>query len=387
MTSIATPLKLFVGSIPAATTEDVLKSELQKHGRIENLFYNPDTKGTNRGWAFANCPAKEDALAIIAAMDRKMTLPGGDKCVEVRFADKKNPAIGGLAAPQSAVKCPWVTYETQDGHRYYYNVVTSVTTWDKPPELDRPPIGGGMGAPGVGTGFGPAGCNVYIFHLPPEWSEQELVHYFSSFGNVVGVRVPRDDQTLRNKGYAFVSFDSNRAALNAVVGLNGLSIGGKWLKVTLKKGEENFYPPGFPQGDSSIGGVSQGNDRTIVEQQKQFLQSIGMLDHSAQTSANTLRQQFINSGASPMYPYGQPAYMPQQPYQQIAGYPPSQQIAIPAGVPTPAGMHNPTGAAYIYGPNTTAQTAYGSWGPMPSTSAAGATQPASGASSYRYSPY
>eukprot|EP00916_Digyalum_oweni_P014336 GHVL01023565.1.p1 GENE.GHVL01023565.1~~GHVL01023565.1.p1 ORF type:complete len:316 (+),score=50.16 GHVL01023565.1:36-983(+) len=260
-------VKLFVGSVPASTSEESLKEELLKYGRIESLFFCPDTKGTNRGWAFANVPTNEDALAVIAGLDQNLVLPGSDKPIEVRYADQKAQMNSG------GLKSPWVPYTTADGNRYYYNIVTCTASWDRPAELD----------PGnVGSAFGPAGCNVYIFHLPHEWSETELIQYFSAFGKIVGVRVPRDEGSNRNKGYAFVSYDGNKAALNAVVGLNGLNVGGKWLKVMLKKGEENFYPAGFPQG----------NHRAIVDQQRQYLQSIGLLDIGAQHAGDSIRHQF-----------------------------------------------------------------------------------------------
>ena len=43
----------------------------------------------------------------------------------------------------------------------------------------------------------------------------------------------------KSKGYGFVSFDNSKSANEAIEAMNGLEIGGKRLKVELKKGNEN----------------------------------------------------------------------------------------------------------------------------------------------------
>eukprot|EP00916_Digyalum_oweni_P011299 GHVL01018826.1.p2 GENE.GHVL01018826.1~~GHVL01018826.1.p2 ORF type:complete len:292 (+),score=57.13 GHVL01018826.1:2389-3264(+) len=271
---------------------------------------------------------------------------------ESEDADQKNAtsSISNGTAPTSPGKSPWVTYTTPEGHPYYYNVITSVTSWEKPAELDsksqtimpNPVVA-------AATGFGPVGCNVYLFHLPHEWTEAEIRNVFSPYGQILGVRVPRCDQSGKNKGYAFVSYESNKAALNAVVGLNGLHAGGKWLKVTLKKGEEEYYPAGFPQG----------NHRTVVEQQRQHLHSLGLLDHAAQAAGDAMRLQ--QSLVNPKIPqqYMPPGAAAQYAYQNVAyGYPAGQSVRPPVvygGPPTDPniaywGHTAQAGGAYRYQP-------------------------------------
>lgn len=43
-----------------------------------------------------------------------------------------------------------------------------------------------------------------------------------------------------SRGYGFVSFDRQRSALNAVIGMNGFSVGHKRLKVSLKRGDDGY---------------------------------------------------------------------------------------------------------------------------------------------------
>ncbi|CAM9893225.1 unnamed protein product, partial [Choristocarpus tenellus] len=48
-------------------------------------------------------------------------------------------------------------------------------------------------------------------------TEEELATYFSKFGVIESVSINRDDRTHRGRGFAFVKFFQESAALNAVV--------------------------------------------------------------------------------------------------------------------------------------------------------------------------
>ena len=97
----------------------------------------------------------------------------------------------------------------------------------------------------AGHSQGPAGCNLFIFHLPIEWTETEVISYFSPFGNVISARIMCDKNTGKSRGYGFVSYDNHISSINAVKMMNGCQIAGKRLKVQLKKGEEvpNYLVP------------------------------------------------------------------------------------------------------------------------------------------------
>lgn len=50
-----------------------------------------------------------------------------------------------------------------------------------------------------GPKLGPDGANLFVLHLPPEWTEQDLVTNFSPFGNVIQARITRDRATGQSK--------------------------------------------------------------------------------------------------------------------------------------------------------------------------------------------
>ncbi|XP_034670090.1 CUGBP Elav-like family member 2 isoform X1 [Drosophila subobscura] len=89
---------------------------------------------------------------------------------------------------------------------------------------------------------GPEGCNLFIYHLPQEFTDTDLASTFLPFGNVISAKVFIDKQTSLSKCFGFVSFDNPDSAQVAIKAMNGFQVGTKRLKVQLKKPKDASKP-------------------------------------------------------------------------------------------------------------------------------------------------
>eukprot|EP00667_Euglena_gracilis_P002002 EG_transcript_2002 len=116
--------------------------------------------------------------------------------------------------------------------------------------------------------YGPPGSNVFIFHLPQSFTEQDMRTLFQPYGNIISCCLFLDRQTGRSKCFGFVSYDSAESAQAAIQALNGYQVGNYRLKVQIKAGDLQQKPntPGYGPTPSSYAGaaVQVGQPQTVV---------------------------------------------------------------------------------------------------------------------------
>ncbi|XP_061366450.1 RNA-binding protein BRN1 [Gastrolobium bilobum] len=89
---------------------------------------------------------------------------------------------------------------------------------------------------------GPPGANLFIYHIPQEFGDEELANAFQPFGRVLSAKVFVDKATGVSKCFGFVSYDSPDAAQAAIGMMHGFQLGSKKLKVQLKRDNKQGKP-------------------------------------------------------------------------------------------------------------------------------------------------
>ncbi|XP_041453287.1 CUGBP Elav-like family member 1 isoform X12 [Lytechinus variegatus] len=98
------------------------------------------------------------------------------------------------------------------------------------------------GAAGQKQKEGPEGANLFIYHLPQDYTDTDLISMFSPYGGILSAKVFIDKNTNLSKCFGFVSYDSPISAQTAIQAMNGFSVGTKRLKVQLKRSKEASKP-------------------------------------------------------------------------------------------------------------------------------------------------
>ncbi|KNC77540.1 hypothetical protein SARC_10001 [Sphaeroforma arctica JP610] len=148
------------------------------------------------------------------------------------------PAAGGMGAPPQA-PAPYGGYNPMQ----------------QPQPYGAPPAGAyGMGTPAGSAGMsapssaassnasGPEGANLFVYHVPNEWTDNDLYANFAPFGTVLSAKVFIDKNTGLSKCFGFVSYDNAASASAAIQSMNGYRIANKMLKVQLKRPRDSSRP-------------------------------------------------------------------------------------------------------------------------------------------------
>jgi RNA recognition motif-containing protein len=100
---------------------------------------------------------------------------------------------------------------------------------------------------------------LYVGNLAFSVTDDELQQAFTSFGNVMSARVVMDRMTGRSKGFGFVEIEDDAQADEAVNKMNGQTIGGRPVRVSEAKPQEDR--PRGPRREGGGGGGFGGGGR------------------------------------------------------------------------------------------------------------------------------
>jgi CUG-BP- and ETR3-like factor len=239
--------KLYVGMLSRETVPEEIERMFEVYGKVKEVYLMRDRNtGRSKGSAFVRFYDRESAISAVNALNERVRDKNAPGYMQVRFAQARSRAPpGGMryGAP----------YGQQQQHGYgavpNYGARPGMYGYGAPP-MGRP--GYGAPVPGVAPGApgaygmpaspigsqtnGPFGANLFIFGLPEEYSDADLLALFQSFGVVVSCKVLRDNATGSSKGCGFVSFDNVESASQAIQLMDSYQVGHKRLSVRHKKG-------------------------------------------------------------------------------------------------------------------------------------------------------
>jgi len=184
--------------------------------------------GLSKGVGFIRFDQRIEAERAIAKLNG--TVPeGATEPITVKFANnpsnnaKAIPPLAAYLAPQAARRALGAALHPASRFRY------SPLAGDL---LAGQSLLPGMAATN-GSGWSVELC-IFVYNLAPETEENILWQLFGPFGAVQNVKVIRDLQTNKCKGFGFVTMTNYEEALVAIQSLNGYTLGNRVLQVSFK---------------------------------------------------------------------------------------------------------------------------------------------------------
>src|ERR1700734_720323 len=101
--------------------------------------------------------------------------------------------------------------------------------------------------------------NIYVSNLSFNVTDEDLQDYFAEYGEVSSAKVIMDRETGKSRGFAFVEMSDDEAAQKAIQELDGASVDGRTIGVSVAKPrEDRASGGGGPKGGT--GGFQRRNN-------------------------------------------------------------------------------------------------------------------------------
>eukprot|EP00004_Rigifila_ramosa_P022120 TRINITY_DN5986_c1_g2_i1.p1 TRINITY_DN5986_c1_g2~~TRINITY_DN5986_c1_g2_i1.p1 ORF type:complete len:401 (-),score=86.45 TRINITY_DN5986_c1_g2_i1:27-1229(-) len=197
---------IFVGDLASDVDDKTLLAAFSSFGTIlESRVMWDSSTGRSRGYGFVTFAAKEHAEKAIVEMQ-------------------------GQFLGSRAIRCNWASTKEQQQQQALLQQASSAMSSAglQPASLQA-----------VMAQAQFSNHTVYVGNLASELAEDALRSLFQQFGMIDDVRLNRE------KGYAFLRFQSHEQAAHAILSMNGRSVSGKTLKCGWGK-EKSAHPP-MPQ--------------------------------------------------------------------------------------------------------------------------------------------
>jgi len=224
---------LYVSGLPKHMTQPDLERLFASCGNIitsrilcDNISggsKDGSVPGLSKGVGFIRFDQRVEAERAIQKLNG--TIPeGATEPITVKFAN--NPSNNAKAIP------PLAAYLAPQAARRALGAALHPASRFRFSPLAGDLLAGNTLLPGMATNG--SGWCIFVYNLAPETEENILWQLFGPFGAVQNVKVIRDLQTNKCKGFGFVTMTNYDEALVAIQSLNGYTLGNRVLQVSFK---------------------------------------------------------------------------------------------------------------------------------------------------------
>ncbi|KAI4246171.1 MAG: hypothetical protein L6R40_002124 [Gallowayella cf. fulva] len=112
---------------------------------------------------------------------------------------------------------------------------------------------------------------IYIGGLPFDLSEGDIITIFSQYGEPTFVKLVRDKETGKSKGFAFLKYEDQRSTDLAVDNLGGATVMGRVLKVDHTKYKKRDDEEEEEQMQNGAAGGKNASDTEMEEERRPML--------------------------------------------------------------------------------------------------------------------
>lgn len=214
---------LYVSGLPINMTQQDLEDLFSPYGKIiMSRILSDSTTGLSKGVGFIRYDQRTEAERAIKELNGSVPKRAIEP-ITVKFASNPNNLNKVIPPPIAAYLTP------QTARRFGGPIHHSAGRFRYSPLADLPP-----NAMLPGNAVNGSGWCIFVYNLPPETEENVLWQLFGPFGAVQNVKIIRDLQTNKCKGFGFVTMTNYDETVVAIQSLNGYSLGNHVLQVSFK---------------------------------------------------------------------------------------------------------------------------------------------------------
>lgn len=167
---------------------------------------------------------------------------------------------------------------------------------------------------------------IYVASIHPDLTEEDIKSVFEAFGPIKYCKLAPGSTPSRHKGYGFIEYETQQAALEAIASMNLFDLGGQYLRVG-----RAITPPNALQGPASASSMMPTAAAVAAAAATAKIQAMdAVASNAVALGLSKLGSPVATPSLLPSIP-AIPAVMPTMPLQSIQAVP-GLQTAAPIGM-------------------------------------------------------